>query len=169
MAVIRGKNTRTLVQSRVCFSAQIFTSGRAYRHRALARRPSEGTPHHTNDLAGSLGLSCVRGARRELTEEGQHQRPRCSVRITIMLWTGRPCRRGQCWLWRKGKGATGPASAPKLRQNRIKCSSLRFKCNSLLYLNRGLPRECVYDLSAVRHEHLTTTSFERYFLFGVLS
>src|SRR5271169_2292190 len=39
-----------------------------------------------------------------------------------MLWTGRSCRRRQCWLWRKRKRATGPASAPKLRQNRIKCS-----------------------------------------------
>ena len=34
---------------------------------------------------------------------------------------------------------------------RIKCSSLRFKCNSLLYLNRGLPGSAVYDLSTVRH------------------
>jgi hypothetical protein len=33
---------------------------------------------------------------------------------------------------------------------RIKCSSLRFKCNSLLYLNRGLPGSAVYDLSTVR-------------------
>src|SRR5271157_6229264 len=41
--------------------------------------------------------------------------------------------------------------APKLRQNRIKCSSLRFKCNSLLYLNRGLPGSAVYGLSTVRH------------------
>jgi len=37
-----------------------------------------------------------------------------------MLWTGRSCRRRQCWLWRKRKRATGPASAPKLRQNRFK-------------------------------------------------
>jgi len=29
----------------------------------------------------------------------------------------------QCWLWRKRKRATGPASAPKLRQNRIKYSA----------------------------------------------
>jgi hypothetical protein len=34
---------------------------------------------------------------------------------------------------------------------RIKCSSLRFKCNDLLYLNRGLPGSAVYDLSTVRH------------------
>jgi hypothetical protein len=33
---------------------------------------------------------------------------------------------------------------------RIKCSSLRFKCNSLLHLNRGLPGSAVYDLSTVR-------------------
>src|ERR1700680_3103074 len=37
-----------------------------------------------------------------------------------MLWTGRSCRRRQCWLWRKRKRATGPASAPKLRQNRFR-------------------------------------------------
>ena len=40
-----------------------------------------------------------------------------------MLWTGRSCRRRQCWLWRKRKRATGPASAPKLRQNRFKYSA----------------------------------------------
>ncbi len=39
-----------------------------------------------------------------------------------MLWTGRPCRRRQCWLWRKRKRATRPASEPKLRQNRIICN-----------------------------------------------
>ena len=33
---------------------------------------------------------------------------------------------------------------------RIKCSSLRFKCNSLLHLNRGLPESAVYDLSTAR-------------------
>jgi len=31
-------------------------------HQALARTPSQGTTHHTDDLAGSLGLSCVLGA-----------------------------------------------------------------------------------------------------------
>jgi hypothetical protein len=40
-----------------------------------------------------------------------------------MLWTGRSCRRRQCWLWRKRKRATGPTSAPKLRQNRFKYSA----------------------------------------------
>jgi hypothetical protein len=49
----------------------------------------------------------------------QHQRPRYRLRIIGMLWTGRSCRRRQCWLWRERKHATGPASAPKLRQNRI--------------------------------------------------
>ena len=49
----------------------------------------------------------------------QHQPPRCRLRIIGMLWTGRSCRRRQCWLWRERKHATGPASAPKLRQNRI--------------------------------------------------
>ncbi|SRR5260370_27339698 len=82
----------------------------------------------------------------------QRQRPRCNLRIIGMLWTGRSCRRRQCWLWRKRKRATVPASAPKLRQNRIKCSSLRFKCNRLLYLNRGLPGSAVYDLSTDRQE-----------------
>ena len=36
---------------------------------------------------------------------------------------------------------------------RIKCSSLRFKCNSLLYLNRGLPGSAVYDLSTDRQQY----------------
>jgi hypothetical protein len=40
---------------------------------------------------------------------------------------------------------------------RIKCSSLRFKCNSLLYLNRGLPGSAVYDLSTDRHPHSSRT------------
>ena len=60
----------TLVQSRVCLTAPVFTSARACGHQALARTPSEGTTHHTDDLAGSLGLSCVRSARREVTEDG---------------------------------------------------------------------------------------------------
>jgi hypothetical protein len=34
---------------------------------ARARTPSQGTTHHTDDLAGSLGLSCVRGASLEET------------------------------------------------------------------------------------------------------
>jgi hypothetical protein len=60
-------------------SAQIFLLWRA--HMVIERWP--GCPpraRHTtpNDLAESLGLLCVRGARRVLTEEGQHQRPRCS-------------------------------------------------------------------------------------------
>jgi hypothetical protein len=43
---------------------------------------------------------------------------------------------------------------------RIKCSSLRFKCNSLLYLNRGLPGSAVYDLSTVRHlSHFVEQTF----------
>src|ERR1700738_981342 len=36
-------------------------------HQALVRTPSQGTTHHTDDLAGSLGLSCVRGASLEET------------------------------------------------------------------------------------------------------
>jgi len=39
---------------------------------------------------------------------------------------------------------------------RIKCSRLRFKCNSLLHLNRGLPGSAVYDLSTVRHSYFTS-------------
>jgi hypothetical protein len=87
-------------------------------------------------LEGTLG-----GIHRSQPACRRHKRPKCSMKIIGMLWTGRPCRRRQCWLWRERKRATSPASAPKLRQNRIKCSSLRFKCNSLLYLNRGLPGE----------------------------
>ena len=43
---------------------------------------------------------------------------------------------------------------PKFRVrsvHELSASSLRFKCNSLLHLNRGLPRSAVYDLSTVRH------------------
>jgi hypothetical protein len=52
-------------------------------HIVIERWPgrSEGTPHHTNDLAGSLGLPCERGARRELTDEGEHQRPTEDLRV----------------------------------------------------------------------------------------
>ena len=39
--------------------------------------------------------------------------------IIVILWTGRFCRGRQCWLWLR----RGPASAPKLRQNRFKYSS----------------------------------------------
>jgi hypothetical protein len=75
---------------------------------------------HTTPMIspGSLGLSCVRGARRELTEEAN-----TSVRIIIMLWTARSCRRRQCRLWLKRKHSADPAGAPKLRQNRFKYSS----------------------------------------------
>ena len=67
-----------------------------------------------------FGLSCVRGASLEETlgENSpqpacpQHQRPRCSLGIIGMFWTGRSCRRRQCWPWRKRKRAIGPASAP---------------------------------------------------------
>ena len=68
-----------------------------------------------------FGLSCVRGASLEETlgENSpqpacpQHQRPRCSLGIIGMFWTGRSCRRRQCWPWRKRKRAIGPASAPR--------------------------------------------------------
>jgi hypothetical protein len=45
----------------------IFRSARACGHQALARTPSQGATHHTDDLAGSLGLSCVQGASLEQT------------------------------------------------------------------------------------------------------
>jgi DNA-binding transcriptional LysR family regulator len=57
----------TLVQSRVCLAAPIFTSARACGYQALARTPSQDTTHHAGDLAGSLDLSCVRGASLEET------------------------------------------------------------------------------------------------------
>ena len=53
-------------------------------------------------------------------------------------------------------------AAPKLRQNRIKCSSLRFKCNSLLHLNRGLSGSAVYDLSTVRQQDHIWWAFNFY-------
>jgi hypothetical protein len=33
----------------------------------------------------------------------------------------------------------------------VQRSSLRFKCNGLLHLNRGLPGSAVFDLGTVRH------------------
>jgi hypothetical protein len=45
---------------------------------------------------------------------------------------------------------------------RIKCSNLRFKCNSLLHLNRGLPGSAVYDLSTVRQNGSPKGAFDRY-------
>jgi len=44
-----------------------FSRRRACGHHALARTPSQGTTHHTDDLAASLGLSRVRGANLEGT------------------------------------------------------------------------------------------------------
>jgi hypothetical protein len=46
----------------------------------------------------------------------------------------------------------------------IKYSSLRFKCNSLLHLNRGLPGSAVYDLSTVRHWEFFCVIFWSIFL-----
>jgi len=51
----------------VCLTAPIFASARTRGHQALAGTPSQGTTHHTDDLAGSFGLSCVRGASLEKT------------------------------------------------------------------------------------------------------
>jgi len=49
----------------VCLTSADFRVG-AYTW-ALARTPSQGPTHHTDDLAGSLGLLCVRGASFEET------------------------------------------------------------------------------------------------------
>jgi hypothetical protein len=65
--VLKSVLTATLVHSRVCLTAPIFTSARACGHQALARTPSQATTHHIDDLAGSLGLSCVGGASLEET------------------------------------------------------------------------------------------------------
>ena len=121
----------TLVQSRVCLTAPIFTSARACGHQALTRTPSQGTTH--TPMISLDRLVCRAYGAQALKRRSvkihrsqpacrQHQRPRCSLRIIGMLWTGRSCRRRQCWLWRKRERATGPASAPKLRQNRFKCN-----------------------------------------------
>jgi len=113
----------------VCLTASIFTWARARGHQVLARVPSQGTTHHTDDLAGSLGLSCVRGASLEETldedsplatsmpatpatqvqpEDDRNALDRKVLQRTPVLAMG------------KRKRAAGPASAPKLRQNRIK-------------------------------------------------
>jgi len=102
------------------------------------------------------------GTRREVTEDGdtnlsnpwppaltevQHEDHRNALDVKAL-------RKTPGALWRKRKRATGPASAPKLRQNRIECSSPRFKYNDYCILNRGLPRSTIYDLSTERHPNL---------------
>jgi hypothetical protein len=47
-------------------------------------------------------------------------------------------------------GSKGHKVKAELRPRKL-YSSLRFKCNSLLHLNRGLPGSAVYDLSIGRH------------------
>jgi hypothetical protein len=42
------------------------TRWRACGHEALARTPSQGTTHDTDDFAGSLGMSCVLADRKVL-------------------------------------------------------------------------------------------------------
>jgi len=71
---------------------------RAYSTQALKRRSVKIQPLAIQIAANTSDRGAARG-------------------IIGMLWTGRSCRRRQCWLWRKRKRATGLASAPKLRQN----------------------------------------------------
>ena len=122
----------TLVLRRV-FSAQIFHFGARIRSSSAGQDALRGhaTPHpmiSLDRLACCAYGATPRAHRRRPTPATEVQR--CSVRIIIILWTGRPCRRRQCWLWLKRKHATGPASASKLRQNRsaVNGHSLRFKC-----------------------------------------
>src|SRR5271165_2814952 len=79
-----------------------------------------------------------------------------------MLWTGRSCEDASAGYGASAKVPQVPqvhqgcvrtdlstVRQPEVRGEispRIKCSSLRFECNSLLYLNRGLPGSVVYDL-----------------------
>ena len=60
---------------------------------------------------------------------------------------------------------------PKFRVrsvHELSASSLRFKCNSLLHLNRGLPGSVVYDLSTVRQLRyqplLSESEFTKFFV-----
>ena len=54
--------------------------------------------------------------------------------IIVMLWTGRSCRRRQCWLWLKRK-------RPQVPQVHQSCVRTRIKCSQTI----------VYDLSTGRH------------------
>ena len=145
-----------LVQARVCLTAPIFASSRACGHQALARTPSyRYRARHITTMISLHRLACRatghtpgghRGTATPATEV-QHNDHRNALGGNVLQKTPGS-------LWRKRKRATAPASAPKLRQNRIKCSSLRFKCNRLLYLNRGLPGSAVYDLSTDRHQSI---------------
>src|SRR5260221_381798 len=75
------------------------------------------------------------------------------------------------------RGITG-AAALRLPAAALRPEVARFKCNSLLYLNRGLPGSAVYDLSTVRHrlrksiridnsEYSGTRNINRYSVNGI--
>ena len=88
--------------------------------------------HHTDDLAGSLGLPCVRGASLEETL-GEDSPLATSMPATPAIEVQpedhrnaldrKVLQKTPVLAMPKHKRATGPASAPKLRQNRFKYSA----------------------------------------------
>ena len=80
-----------------------------------------------------FGLSCIRGRTSGGHRGRQHQRPRCSLRIIVMPWTGMSCRRRQA---RYGASAN-VSQLPQLHQSCVRtelsaanCHNLRFKCRA---------------------------------------
>jgi hypothetical protein len=139
----------------VCLIAPIFTSARACGHQALARTPSEGTTHHVGD-PGLLGW--VQDLKETFGEDpplaNSMPATEAHMMIIVMLWRGRSCRGRQCWLSLR----RGPASAPKLRQNRIKCRATTGDWTGvpgiIQYQRISPPDPQVFtglDLSAARH------------------
>jgi len=115
-----------------CLTAPISRRRAHVVNQSLARTPSQGTTHHADDLAGTLALSCVLGA--SLGETLGEDSPFATSMPATPATDVQPedhrnalarkvLQKTQCWLWRKRKRATGPASAPKLRQNRFKYSA----------------------------------------------
>ena len=124
-----------MVQSRACLTAPIFTSARACGHQALVRTPSQGTTHYAEDLAGPPGLSCARGASLEETlgEDSPLATSMPAIPATEVqpedhrnALDGKVLQKTPVLAMAQAQPCTGPASAPKLRQNRFKYRSDKY-------------------------------------------
>jgi hypothetical protein len=75
-----------------------------------------GRDTRTDDLAGSLGLSCVRGARRDVTEDGDTS-DRGAAEDHHNALDGKVLQKAMVLAVAPAQTATRPAVAPKLRQS----------------------------------------------------
>jgi hypothetical protein len=122
-------------------SQRRFSLRRTCRHRALARTASEGTAHHTNDLRW-IAWPVVRTVRTARAHRGRPTPgPRCSL-IHHNALDRKALQKTPVLAMAPAQSATGPASAPNLRQNRISAAnghSLRFKCRATAATRGGVP------------------------------